>query len=372
MLKFQYAEVQYHGERILITYYVTHPEKKKKIRVRNYFDKYRTRQLAIRAAQSAANQINALLDTGWNPFIADPVKNKMYSTIFDALDFVLQMRSRECEKSSMANFRNRIHKLKTWLATKKKSNFMCFEFTSELALDYMNYIYLKGEISNTTYNGYLIDYKSFFNTLKRNGYILANPFSEILKKREEEKLKSPWNKDQQIRYRNYLEQNDHDFFIVSMYCYYFAIRPKEICLLKVKHVNLLQGFITVPGDIAKNDRTRSIPIPDVFRKELELYLQGMDPSLYLCSKGFKPGTIKIAPTRIAERFREIANQLGFEREIQFYGLKDTCAENLIRAGAHAKTIQMLFDHSSLKTTDKYMSKIQAPQLEQLRNDFPKF
>jgi site-specific recombinase XerD len=140
----------------------------------------------------------------------------------------------------------------------------------------------------------------------------------------------------------------------------------------VKHVNLDAGHITIPGTIAKNDRTRIIPIPEVFRIQLQEYLQGKDPQLLLCAKGFKPGKEKIAPTRIAEHFREVADRLGFTKDVQFYGLKDTCAENLIRAGAHAKTIQTLFDHTSLKTTDAYMSKIHAPQLEQLRDTFPEF
>lgn len=372
MFEFEYAEVHQSGSRVLIEFYCTHPETRVKTRVRRYFNRYKSLQLRIRRAEAAAREVNKLLDQGWNPFISAGSSRKMYEPLCKALDFVLQLRIRECEKSSLANFRNRIARLNEWLRRRKKSDIMCFEFTAEMALEYMNDVYLNQQISNTTYNGYLIDYKSFFNTLKKNSYIRDNPFAELKKKRAEEKLKSPWTRDQQIRYREYLQTEDPDFYITSMYCYYFAIRPKEICMLQVKHVNLDTGLITVPGTIAKNDRTRILPIPAVFRSELQQYLQGRDPELQLCSKGFCPGRVKIAPTRIAEHFREIAHRLGFPSSVQFYGLKDTCAENLIRAGVHAKTIQTLFDHTSLKTTDAYMSKIQAPQLEQLRDQFPVF
>ena len=372
MFTYQYAEVHQSSGRVLVEFYVTHPETRAKTRVRKYFNRYKSLQLRLRNAQSAAREINNLLDQGWNPFFQKSSSRKLYEPLSKALDFVLQLRTRECEKSSLANFRTRIAKLNAWLKSRKKQDLLCFEFTREMALEFLNEIYLSGSISNTTYNGYLIDYKSFFNTLKRNGYIRENPFAEVKRKRTEEKLKSPWSRDQQKRYREYLQEQDPDFYFVSMYCYYFAIRPKEICMLQVKHVNLSTGLICVPGTIAKNDRTRILPIPAVFRKELENYLQGRDPVDLLCAKGFRPGKTRIAPTRIAERFREIADYLGFPAHVQFYGLKDTCAENLIRAGVHAKTIQTLFDHTSLKTTDAYMSKIQAPQLEQLRDQFPVF
>lgn len=316
--------------------------------------------------------INHKLDQGWNPWSEKINSIKVYQPLFSALDMVLDLRKREIEKSSLPNYRGRFNQLKSWLSQRGKEKISCAEFTSEMAREFMMDLFMHSSISGTTYNNYLIDYKGFFNTLVQSKYFAENPFAGLSKKKEKQKAKRPWTQLEQSRYRDYCLDRDPDFWIVSMYCYYFALRPKEICMLRVHHVNFEHNYINVTPEISKNDRQRLIPIPNVFVDQLRAYLHNTPRDYYLCSHGHKPGRIRIAPTRLAEHFRSIANELNFDSEVKFYGLKDTCAEMLVRSGVHVKTIQTLFDHTSLKTTDAYMSRIHAPQLEQLTTQFPAF
>jgi site-specific recombinase XerD len=370
-LPYNYAQLKYSSQRWYVEYYCVNPNNGVKTRIRKKIKDYHSAQLIQREGSRLVDTINAKLDAGWNPF-AIRHSTKIYLPLTEALDFVLKLRSREVEASSMKNYRQRVRNLKEWLQSKKIGNLRCFEFTASIALEYMNHVILNQDITNRTWNCYLIDYKGFFNTLIDNEYFANNPFKPLKKKKAAEKTKNPWTVEQQAKYAKHLKEFDYDFYIVSMYCYYFALRNKETCLLKVKDVKFYKQYIDVSAEIAKNDRQRLLPIPEIFREELQHYLKDVPGDWYLCSFGFKPGPLPMRPSEISRHFRTIADALGFDSSVQYYGLKDTCAEMLIRSGVHAKTIQKLFDHSSLKTTDAYMSKISEPQLEDLRDHFPEF
>lgn len=326
-MNFKYAQLaNTTGKRWYVYFSYLDPATNVRIRSRLYIPQYKSEALKTRHALKLIHSINAKLDQGWNPAAESGTNTRLYQPLSKALDFVLKQRLSYIEKSSRANYNQRIRALNDWLKLKKKEALLCYEFTPTLARDFMNDLLFERGISGRTYNGYLIDYKGFFNTLVENGYLKASPFHGIKKMKQAEKSKQPWTAEQQKMYMNYLKVNDYDFYMVSMYCYYFAIRPKEICLLKVSNVKLDSGYIEVPASIAKNDRQRFIPIPNIFAEELQQYIHGIPGDLYLCAKDFKPGKQVIAPTRISGRFREISDHLKFGSEIQFYGLKDTCAE----------------------------------------------
>jgi integrase len=143
-------------------------------------------------------------------------------------------------------------------------------------------------------------------------------------------------------------------------------------LLKVKNVDLVKGIIHVPGEISKNKKFRMLPVADAFLGELREYLHGKNPEWYLCSSGFKPGPTYIFPTRIAERFREIALKLSLPDTVYFYSLKDTCADRLVEGGFSVKTIRDLFGHSSIAITDEYLRSFNVQAFDQLRKEFPPF
>lgn len=372
MLSYTYSEIRDTSKRWYLEFYVQNPKTGIKARKRIYIREYKSLQLRVKHAKKLQDLINRKLDQGWNPFVSEEKSTRQFTSLFIAFDFVLALRTKECEPSSLQNYRSRIAIIKKWLKENKMERILCNEFTADIAMQFMNDVFLHHNIGNVTWNGYLIDFRGFCNTLLKNKYLSDNPFKELKKKKPRAKTKMPWSMDQQRDFLRYVLAKDRDFYIISMYCYYLAIRPKEICMLKVKHVNLDTGSITIPEEISKNDRPRTLPIPNPILADLIIHLQNKHPEHYICGKNFIPGPNKIAPTRIAERFRYIADLLGFGPEIKFYGLKDTAAEMLIRAGVHVKTIQMLFDHTDLATTDAYMSRISAPQLEQLRGNFPSF
>jgi len=371
-LGYRYARSGKAGNRNYIYFYVINPETNKEERIRIYIDKIKPKTNRDRYSRRLISEINDKLDHGWNPLIEKAENKKKYSTINDALNFVLDYKLRFVRNTTIKGYIQRIEALKEWLSGNVKLDEYIYKFSGSMAQDFMNDLFSNSQISPRTFNNYLIDYRTFFNLLKDHKYLNENPFRSVKKLPEVEPLSRPFTESEQTIYKEYLLKNDIDFYIISQYCYYCALRPKEICELKILNINLDKGLIKVPASISKNRKNRLIPIAYQFLETLRGYLNDYPEDYYICSNKCKPGEKKVIPIRIAERFREIANKLKLPKELKFYNLKDTTAERLLSAGFNTKVIRDLFGHSNIAITDSYLKKFNLSIDERLMNDFPEF
>lgn len=370
-LGFRYAEMGKSGDRVYVYFYARHPEKKKLERKRVYLSHIKSKSNRIRYAKRLISYINNKLDQGWNPWTDDSENQKKYTSVEEALDFVFTYKSKYIRPRSVHQYRHRIKVLKEWLEAGNLLKAYVFDFTEEKAQDFMNHILMTRTKSARTYNNYLLDYRTFFNTLVKNRYMNSNPFKAIDKLPETETAKRPFSDQELNSYIDYVKNHDYDMYVVSMYTYCCGLRPAESCKLKVKDVHLEKGFIHISGEMSKNKRIGVIPIPGFFLEELKKYLDGQQPGHQLVGKGLKPAQQHIYPTRIAEHFRDVANQLGISPQVQFYALKDTAADKLIASGFSSKDIRDLFRHSNISVTDAYLKKRNLMTNERLIRDFPR-
>lgn len=371
LIKYRYAELNTAGKRWYVYFYAFNPASGKLERKRIYVNRARTRETKIRYAKKLIDTVNGRLDQGWNPFILEK-DLKQYTHLLRTLDLMLNYKLAYLRESSKANYISRIRKLKKWIKQRGKEKMFVFEFDESMAIDFMNNLLMIEKIKGRTYNNHLIDYRSFFNLMIKHKYITSNPFHAVDRMPEESKVKQPFSEDQQKLYKDYIKENDYDFYIISQYCYYCALRPNEIVQLKVKNFDLKKGLVFVPAHISKNRKDRIIPIANVFLQELKKYFTDTDANHFICAYGFLPGKSKIFSTRIAEHFRRIANKIGLPKDVYFYSLKDTVAGNLMDAGFSAKDIRDLFGHSSIAVTDNYLRRRNAYLNEKLRTNFPEF
>jgi integrase len=368
-LPYRYAQRSQGTTRDYIFFAAIDPAEGKMKRKRIYLDHIRENKTRERHAKKLIEHINNLLDVGKNPFV-DQENNKKYTTIDKALDFVIDFKNLYIRKRTQHSFDSRLKVLRQWLEQKKLLKKYIFEFTEDTALDFMNDLISKRKIGGRTYNNYLIDYRSFFNTLIKNKFITSNPFHAVSKMPEQETDKRPFMEEEATRYFDYTKQFDYNFYIISLYCYYLALRPAEICRLKISDFWLSKGLVVVQGSKSKNKKKRIIPIAKPFLEILKEYFKNLPSGFYICSKGLKPGAVFEHSTRIAEHFREIANQFQIPSEVKFYSLKDTAADRLISNGFNSKTIRDLFGHSSIAVTDAYLKKFMNMIDERLINEFP--
>lgn len=371
MVPFKYAELCNTGKRWYVYFYATNPETQCLQRVRHYINSQKTLVLRKRLAQKMITIINTKLDQGWNPFVSESQK-KMFVQLEKALRDALAFKAKYIRARSLPNYTTRINKIITWLEVTGRKEIRCGEFTETNAQDFMRWILTHDNINPTTYNNALVDYRSFWNYLVKTKHCSVNVFRSIDRLPEQAKRKRPFTPDEQIKYRNWLEKNDRDFLVTSLLCYFCGLRPNEITLLRIRDINFQRQVINVDPSISKNKKQRIIPVATKFWPILESFVKGHPDNYFIVSRKFRPGNFRINPIRIAERFREIADVLGFGPELKFYSLKDTCADMLDQSGVSTKTIRDLFGHSSVAVTDSYMKSINSRALDQLRQAFPDF
>jgi integrase len=370
-LGFRYAEMGKSKNRVYVYFYARHPETGKLERKRIYLSHIKSKANRIRYAKRLINHINNKLDHGWNPWTDNSENKKKYTTIDEALNFVMTYKSKYIRARSIPQYRHRMNVLKEWLEAGQMLKSYIFDFTEEKAHDFINHLIMTKNIQAKTVNNYLLDYRTFFNTLVKNNYINKNPFQAVDKLPETQTSKRPFSDKELNSYVEYVKQHDYKMYIISMYTYCCGLRPAEICRLKIRDIHLDKGFIHISGEMSKNKQIGIIPIPFFFLEELKKYLDGQPDNFYICGHGLVPAQRKTFPTRIAERFREIANKLGISKEVVFYALKDTAADKLIANGFSSKDIRDLFRHSNISVTDAYLKKRNLMVNDRLISDFPK-
>lgn len=353
-----------------MAYFLLNPATQKFERQRIYISVHLAPKERARYISDMIQKINEKLREGWNPLIEDR-NARIFTRFVDVLDEVYEYKKAYVRKRSIHQYTNRVVAMKEWLKKQGKEKMWIYEFDERIARDFMNYLMKEKDVKGRNYNNYMMDYRAFFNTMVQKGYVNDNPFKKIEKMPETSKIKQPFDKEQSEIYVSYLKESDYDFFIISGYTYYCALRPNEIVQLKVKNINIDKQYIDVPAEVSKNRKQRRVVIADEFLQELEPYLKKFPSEYYLCSNDMQPGKNKIYPTRIAGHFREVADRIGLPKDIYFYSLKDTCAERLMEAGYSPQDIRDLFGHSSIAITDNYLKRRNAYQNVRLKKNFPK-
>ena len=128
-----------------------------------------------------------------------------------------------------------------------------------------------------------------------------------------------------------------------------GMRRSELGNLKVQDVNLDKNRIYVRG--GKGDRDRVIPMhPDLIEGLSEL----------VRGKENKASVFGLKPRSLGNKFRDWANSAGVD--LHTHSFRHYFATTLVEKGANIKAIQELLGHSSLATTQVYLS-VTADHLE---------
>lgn len=368
MLNYKYAELC-KGKKWFVNYAAIDPSTGTLKRKRIYLNHIHDAKLRERYARKLCTKINDKLDQGWNPFISEK-NNNQYTDIKKAFDFLLLYKSRSLSDRGLATYKSRIGIFFDYLKANKLDKIFVFEFTDRNAIEFFNYLLLDRNVAGRTYNNYLLDFRTFFNFFIKHRYVIENPFLVIDEMPEVEKEKQPFTIEESQLYSDYCAEHDPNFLVISGLCYYCALRPVEITRLKVSFIDKEQRQIKMPGSQTKNKKNGVIPVPNVFWPLLEAFIKDKPGSYFVCSKEFKPGVTSVQPTRIADRFRLIAREIGLPEYVKFYSLKDTAAERLDQNNVGLRTIRDLFRHSNIAVTDAYMRGFRNRELEGLRESFP--
>ncbi len=315
----------------------------------------------LQLAKKICFEINSKLNSGWSPYI-EREGEKAYNSITEASDSFLKEKKKELRPDGFRSYNSLTTIFLKWLSDKKKENTFVILLKKTDAIAFLDYVYNEKNVSSKTYNNYLRFFKTLWNWMIEKGYCKENIFADLKFKKVEETDRLLVTDKIREQIKEHLEKNDqYEFLAICMLCFQCFLRDKEICMLKVKDIDLKNNIITVLPSVSKTAQKRTIGIPRNLR-EFFLFLNYTRPNDYVFSTGFKQGS-KLKNTRdIGKRWNKLRTELRLPEKLQFYSLKHTGITEMLESGAPAKYVQELAGHHSLEMTERYKKKSSAQEI----------
>lgn len=363
-----------------VSYYAIYPATGKLRRVKIKINRIKSVAQRRAMAKKLINDITQKLVSGWNPFI-EAEAPKSFHLIFNVFDTYLKIQSKESEEHSFRCYKSYIKYLKEYLIRNNYSKEMYVaQFDKNLASNIMLEIKESSKYSFRTYNNYLQFFTTLFNWMLQFNYITQNPFAFLKKipKKLIKKKRVAMTEENRTQLRDLLVSEDNNnYFVMCLLCYYCFLRPNEISLLKVGDIDINKQVVYVSKEIAKNDTDSVRTIPNAmidYVRKLDLnkpknyYLFSMD-----VHQKFVPGIKRAEGREIARYWSDVVRvKLNWPMELQFYSLKDSGITNMLDDGIAPNFVQGQADHSSLTITSIYAVKRNAVAQEEIKTKSKEF
>jgi len=367
------AELRENKSRWYVRYYVINPATGKLHRKCVKLNRIKSISEKRKHGKRIAAEINRRLERGWNPFFEQEAA-KSYHNIYQVFDAYINVKSKELRKQSMRSYRSNMNILKEFLRKEDPEGKMyALSFTRKTANDFMNYMYLDRNVSERRFNTLVMFGKTLFAWMIQYGYVKANPFDGIKKKKEREKKRETIPVSVRNDIQKYLEKSDYEFLVFLMLEFYALLRPNEILNLKISDVDIKNQVISVNSKIAKNGKFRLVTIPDVLTDYLlRLKLHLYSDNLYVFSEKMKPGKSLKQTKYAGRRWLKLRKELQLKKEYQMYSLRDSGIINLLQSGVSPEEVAKQAGHSDLSITSIYALHANKDANEQIKHKSKKF
>ncbi|USO02357.1 MAG: tyrosine-type recombinase/integrase [Alphaproteobacteria bacterium] len=196
--------------------------------------------------------------------------------------------------------------------------------------------------------------KNYFKFLKRKGVIEDHNFFYIHRIKVEEKLprvvdmsqiKDVLLKCHELPAKEWVQKRDFSFFYLI---YQTGLRISEALNIEKKQLN---EYLVVHG---KGDKKRIVPVFEETLNMIKTYLDDCpfkDKAYVFC--GEKGG--KLDQSIMQKKLREIRQLFNLPDYITPHSLRHSCATHILESGGDLRNIQKLLGHSSMNTTQLYLS-----------------
>ena len=330
------------------------------------------------------------LRNGWNPFEEDAEviytdqlqysnlakiygnQKKSNLTISVFLSQFLEKIKPTIRDETFHTYASKLRIFSLWLEYKKQSDVDLGEITNQHILDFFDYLIQERKSSKVTVLKYKQILHSFFDDLMKKGRVFRNPVYDIPKGARQ----CDWGpKPIPENFIQILKEElkaDPQLWLASQFQFYCFIRPGELRQMRIKHINIFLGIVSLPGTITKNKKDESVTIPRQFLQVLiqEYKLQEYNPDFYVFGKNYLPGPEMLGKNNMRFRFNRYRKSLGLPMDFKFYSWKHTGAVAASVAGIPVKDIQMQMRHHSLDVTDRYLRKMKGIDSKALKDGFP--
>ncbi|RDB07783.1 tyrosine-type recombinase/integrase [Runella aurantiaca] len=224
---------------------------------------------------------------------------------------VIKAKNAQLRSKTAGTYQTAYKKFTDYLTANEKQNISVGEFTNAQAYQYRDYLLTSLKNSNWTVNNNMIWIRSFFEGALERGYIDKNPIQVKSLPETDSDQHEVFTIEHQNLIESYLKENDFELYVFTRVLYYAFLRPNEIRGITFAHVDMTKKVINVPGKIAKNRRTETIPLSqtlyglllDLGKKFLSNPSGQQLHKYFLFGKGMTPGTIPMSINYAYERHK---------------------------------------------------------------------
>lgn len=360
-LDFKPAELKTTATETYVAYYAKNPSTGKLERVRVRLNYIRCKRERQKYGLVLVVELNKKLYAGWNPFVEKQGVSKVVSVV-DGAKLYQKSFQKGLRPDSLRSYESFTKRFVDYAIRQGISGKPVFLFSKQDAQKYMLEIEESG-VSPKTYNNYQHFQGQLFNFLVDKGLTKENPFAEIKTKRIDQKRRTTIPAEDRKRIFSYLDDSKMpEYKLICLLTYQCLIRPKEILQLRIQNIDLKNGLINIPSEVAKNHCERTVAMPSNIREAMERQTKGFAEALFVFSRHYRPGKKMLTTRETGKTWSKLREDLGLPECYQFYSLKDTGITEMLEAGVPAKLVQELADHHSLDMTQKYVQKSRAEEI----------
>lgn len=332
---------------------------------------FKTLKERLSEANSLKRVLKEQLAEGWNPVTEVKVAQvvKIY-TIKDSFDHILKVKSKTLRPKSCYAYTYISKLFLGWCEDRYLLDAPLSAFTNKMAQEYMDYLTMQKSYEGRTFNDHLIVLRTLFNCFIKREAISKNPFKAVDWKPENVGRNLAFLQDEEEKLKDYLYKFEKRLYYFTQIMYYCFIRRTEMVAMKIKHIDLKNGTITIPAQSSKNKSQESVVIPrglEPILLEMELYKYNSED--YLFGRKLQTGSVKFKnPNHITSKHSEIARRLNIDTEKGLYSWKHTgVCKAYYATGKDIYSVMRQLRHRDINTTMIYLKSLGLIQNDVFKN-----
>ena len=169
-----------------------------------------------------------------------------------------------------------------------------------------------------------------------------------------------------------IQSEDPQLYLAAMLQYFCFIRPgDELLTMRVKQINFSAQSISIPKNVAKKRKERTVEIPtQIYQLLIKQGVQHYGKEVFVIGPFGRPGNKRIGVNTLRERFNKYRDRLGLSTSYKWYSFKHTGAGKLLESGATIAELMNQLGHTDIASTYRYIRRHFGERSERVRNNFP--
>lgn len=351
------------------------PGTMKKVRLRKTFDLNRSHFVTnptLREARAREILDKKRLEHA-NPNLQKEIRRAALGAteIVEAMNVALRIKCASDREHTRITYSSFTRIFCQWLKEQDLEHLPVASFDRARAKSFLDWVLLERKnrdgnaVGGRTYNNYILNMRSLFYELVDREYLTENPFSNMKKRKEEQKLRHPFTQEDSDAIAAYVYQHDKPVYLAILLISHCGLRLSELRRMRARDIDLNRGLIILGGDQTKNRERAFITIPSVAIDTLKsFHIERIPASHLIFGLEMRPHPKEaVGRNTITRRFREMLlamvkqGRIASAEGYTAYSWKDTGAIAMVKSGMDIVTIQKHLRHKSLDTTQRYLQSL---------------